>query len=318
LLTQRNKRAMNRRSALGLVGAAAFGAVVPAPARAADAMRLAAPALDATALMFYANDQNYFKNAGLNVDIQPMANGEAVTLAIAGGAVDIGCSEAVSLILAYRKGVPLTLIAAGGVQTLANPTGLLFARNELNAKTGADFNGKTVAVVGLNGFAQYGTQNWIDKNGGDSKTVKFIQLAGAQISVALQDGRVDGAFVPEPFVSAVKKVAHPVANSMAAIAPAFVSSAHFTTLPYAKAHADDVRKFQAALAKAADWANANTDQTALILERVARVSPEVVNAAVRAHYAAALTPAMLQPLLDVAAKYGGFPSFPATEIIYRA
>jgi NitT/TauT family transport system substrate-binding protein len=307
---------MNRRTALGLIGTAALGATSTRPARA-DVMRLAAPALDATALMFYANDENFFKNAGLSVDLQAMRNGEAVTLAIAGGSVDIGCSEAVSLILAYRKGVPVTLIAAGGVQTLKAPTGLLFARNDLKVTSGADFNGKTMALVGLNGFAQYGTQNWIDKNGGDSKTVKFIQLAGSQIGVALQDGRVDGAFVPEPFVSVVKKVARPVANSMAAIAPQFVSSAHFTTLPYARAHIDEIRRFQNALSKAADWANANSDKTALIIERVARVSPEVVGASVRAHYAPVLEPAAVQPLIDVAAKYGGFPSFPASEMIFR-
>src|ERR1700679_448180 len=136
---------MNRSMALGLVGAAASVTALSAtPVRADDTMRLAAPALDATALMFYANDQNYFRNAGLPVDLQAMANGEAVTLAIAGGAVDVGCSEAVSLILAYRKGIPITLIAAGGVQTPTAATGLLFARNDLNAKTGADFNGKTV------------------------------------------------------------------------------------------------------------------------------------------------------------------------------
>jgi NitT/TauT family transport system substrate-binding protein len=309
---------MNRRTALGLVATTSLGALTTRSVRAADAIRLAAPALDATALMFYANDQNYFKNAGLTVDLQAMANGEAVTLAIAGGAVDIGCSEAVSLILAYRKGIPITLIAAGGLQTLKSPAGLLFARNDLKATTGADFNGKTVAVVGLNGFAQYGTQNWIDKNGGDSKTVKFVQFAGAQIGVALQDGRVDGAFVPEPFVSAVKKVARPVANSMAAIAPQFLSSAHFTTVPYARSHAAEIRTFQAALSKAADWANANPDQTALIIERVARVSPEVVAAAVRTHYGTALDAASVQPMIDVAAKYGGFPSFPASEIIFRA
>ena len=308
---------MNRRSALGYLGAASIGAMTAQSARAADAMRLAAPALDATALMFYADDQKYFQNAGLVVDLTAMANGEAVAVAIAGGAVDVGCSEAVSLILAYHKGIPLTLIAAGALQTPKAPTGLLFARNDLKATTGADFNGKTVAVVGLNGFAQYGTQHWIDMNGGDSKTVKFIQLAGAQIGVALQDGRIDGAFVPEPFVSAVKKVARRVANSMGAIAPQFLSSAHFTTLPYAKAHTDDIRKFQSALSKTADWANANPNQTALIIERVARVSPEVVNASVRAHYGSALEPAVVQPLIDIAAKYGNFPSFAASEMLFR-
>jgi NitT/TauT family transport system substrate-binding protein len=308
---------MNRRVALGLVGAS-LGALHPGPAQADDPMRLAAPALDATALMFYANDENYFKNAGLSVDLQAMANGEAVTLAVAGGAVDIGCSEAVSLILAYRKGIPITLIAAGGSQTAKVAVGYLFARNDLKVTSGADFNGKIVAVVGLNGFAQYGTQQWIDKNGGDSKTVKFVQFAGAQIGVALQDGRIDGAFVPEPFVSVVRKVARPVANSMAAVATQFSSSAHFTTVPYAKAHADEIRRFQAAMHQAADWANTNHDQTALIIERVARVAPEIVAASTRAYFADTLTLASVQPVIDLAAKYGNFPTFPASEMVYHA
>jgi NitT/TauT family transport system substrate-binding protein len=280
-------------------------------------MRLAAPALDATALMFYANDQNFFKNAGVPADVQAMANGEAVTLAIAGNAVDIGCSEAVSLILGFHKGVPLTLVAPGSMHTAKAPAGYLFARNDLKATTGADFNNKTVAVVGLNGFAQYGTQMWIDKNGGDSKTVKFVQFAGAQIGVALQDGRVDGAFVPEPFVSIVKKTARPVANSMSAIAPQFFTSAHFALVPYVKGHVDDVRKFRGALAQAATWANANPDQTALILERIARVTPEMLQAANRAQWTTTFDPALLQPLIDMTARYGNFPTFPATDMIYR-
>jgi ABC-type nitrate/sulfonate/bicarbonate transport system substrate-binding protein len=105
---------------------------------------------------------------------------------------------------------------------------------------------------------------------------------------------------------------------MAAIAPTLFSSAHFTTLPYAKAHADEIRRIQTALAQAADWANKNREQSALILEKIAHVSPEVVNASTRSFYGDRLDAADLQPLIDVAAKYGGFTSFAATEMMYRA
>ena len=307
---------MNRRSALGLVGAS-LGATIARPAFAADPMRVAAPALDSTALVFYTADQGFFKKVDLPIDLQSMANGEAVTIATAGGAIDVGCSEVVSLILAYKRGVPITIIAPGGLQNNTHAVGLLFSRNDLLAKTGADFNGKTVAVVGMNGFAQFGTQQWIDKTGGDSKTVKFIQMAGAQIGVALQDGRIDGAFVPEPFVSGVKKVARVVGNSMAIVAPQFLSSAYFTTTPYAKAHPDEIKKFQNALKMGAEWANANQDATALILERVSKASPEMVAASSRARYGTTLEVASVQPLIDIAAKYGNFPTFPAPDIMYR-
>jgi ABC-type nitrate/sulfonate/bicarbonate transport system substrate-binding protein len=136
--------------------------------------------------------------------------------------------------------------------------------------------------------------------------------------VALQDGRIDGAFVPEPFVSLVRKVARPVANSMAAVATQFLSSAHFTTVPYARAHPDEIRRFQTAMRQAADWANANHDQTALIVERVARVSPEIVAASTRSYYSDTLDVAAVQPLIDMTAKYGNFQTFPAGDMIYRA
>lgn len=307
---------MQRRTAIALFGAAVTGASLPA--RAAERLRLAAPALDATALMFYANDQGFFKNAGLDVDVQAMANGEAVTVALTGGAVDIGCSEVVSLILGYRHGIPITIVAPAGQQSPGTSIGKFFVQNGSSATSGRDLNGKTVAVVGLNGFAQYGTQAWLDKTGGTSSTVKFIRLAGAQIAVALQDGRVDGAFVPEPFVSQVAKVAKAIADPMASIAPSLMTAAHFTMLPWAKAHADEVRRFQEAMRAAAVWANGHRDQTALVLERVARVAPDIVQASTRSSFGDRLDPALLQPLIDVTAKYGGIAPFPAAEMLYRA
>jgi NitT/TauT family transport system substrate-binding protein len=308
---------MNRRSALGLLGAAAASGVA-LPARAASRIRLAAPALDNTALIFYADALGFFKNAGLDADVQRMANGEAVTVALTGNAIDVGCSEVVSLILAYKRGIPITIIAPSGLQTPSAPVGMFFVQKSSTASSGRDLNGKTIAVVGLNGFAQYGTQAWIDKTGGDSSTVKFIQLAGAQIAVALQDGRVDGAFVPEPFVSAVRKVARPVADPMASIAPTLFASAHFTTVPYAKAHPEEIRKLQTVLAQTADWANKNRAQSALILEKVAHVSPAIVDASTRSLYGDRLDAADLQPLIDVTAKYGRFASFSASQMLYSA
>ena len=306
---------MNRRTALALTALAPVALVTPA---GAATLRLAAPALDGTALMFYAQHQGFLKNAGLDTDVQAMSNGEAVTLALIGGAVDVGCSEVVSLILAYRKGIPLTLIAGCSVQTPTAASGMLFARRDSTIASAKDLNGKTIAVVGLNGFAQYGTQNWIDANGGDSKSAKFVQLAGAQIPVALKDGRIDAAFVPEPFVAPTKDVSTPLANPMAAIAPTFLTGAHFCLAPFATSHIDEIRELQGALRDTAAWANRNQQQTAVILEQVAHVSPDLLARSVRSSYAEEVRPEWVQPMIDLAAKYGGFASFPATQMIFAA
>ena len=281
-------------------------------------MRLAAAALDATALLFYADRAGFLKRAGLAADVQAMSSGGAVTIAVVGGAVDVGCGEMVALILAYHRGIPLTLVAPGSLYTAKAPVGMLFARNDLTVTSGADFNGKTIAVVGVGGFAQFGTQLWIDTNRGDSKTVKFVPLAAPQIAVALADGRVDGAYVPEPFVAVVRKSARVVTDSMSAIASQFYAGAHFALMPYANGHVDDVRRLRGALSAAATWTNANQEQTALILEQISGLSPAMLADAKRAVWAPAFDPALLQPIIDLTARYGNVPTIPANQLIYRA
>jgi NitT/TauT family transport system substrate-binding protein len=292
----------------------AGGLVRTVAARAAAPVRLAAPALDATALMFYANELGFFRNAGLDVELQALANGEAVTTALTGGAIDIGCSQAVSVFIAFKRGLPIAIVASGGMQT---PTaGVFFVPKDSTAQSGRDLDGKTIACVGIKGLAQFGTQAWLDKTGGNSASVKFIELSGAQIAVALADDRIDGAFVPEPFVSASRKVARAVANPMEAIAPTFLSAPHVAMLPWARTHQDEVRKFQSAIRDAAVFANKNHEKTADILVRVAHADPALVQASVRAVYGERLDPTQLQPLINTTAKYGGIPAFPATDIIY--
>jgi NitT/TauT family transport system substrate-binding protein len=308
---------MKRRTVVAAIGGLMLSPLGPTTVRAAgERIRLAAPALDGTALMFYADEMGFFKNAGLDVEVQAMANGEAVTAGLTGGAIDIGCSQAVSIIIAFKRGLPVTIIAPGGMQTPAAGAGMFFVPKSSTAQSGRDFDNKTVAVVGIKGLAQFGTQAWLDKTGGNSASVKFLELSGAQIAVAIGDGKVDGAFVPEPFVSAVRKVARPITNPMEAISPTFVSSPHFAMQPWAKAHPEEIRRFQSAIHEAAVWANKNHDRTAQILVRVARVDPEIVRASTRTEYGERLDPAQLQPLINVTAKYGGLTAFPAADIIY--
>jgi NitT/TauT family transport system substrate-binding protein len=306
---------MKRRALVTMAGSLLAGNLSrTTAARAAAPVRLAAPALDATALIFYANELGFFKNVGLDVELQALANGEAVTTALTGGAVDIGCSQAVSVFIAFKRGLPIAIVASGGMQT---PTaGVFFVPKDSTAQSGRDLDGKTIACVGIKGLAQFGTQAWLDKTGGNSTSVKFIELSGAQIAVALADNRIDGAFVPEPFVTASRKVARAVANPMEAIAPTFLSAPHVAMLPWARAHQDEVRKFQAAIRETAIFANKNHDRTAEILVRVAHADPSLVRASVRAEYGERLDPAQLQPLINTTAKYAGIPAFPATDIIY--
>jgi NitT/TauT family transport system substrate-binding protein len=286
---------------------------------AADAtpLRLAAPPTDASAEYYYADAQGFFKKAGFDCDIAHLANGEAVTAGVIGGSLDIGVSQSISLVTAYSRGIPLTILAGSAVNSRTSESGMLFVPKSSNATSGKDLIGKTIGVQGLKGFAQFGTQAWLDKTGGDSSTVHFVEMTSSVMGRALADNRIDAAFIPEPFVSQVAKVAKKVAPPMDAIAPVFMAGAHFTTLAWAKAHPDVVRRFQALVYETAAWANKNHDRTAEILAEAARIDPETVRGAVRVSYITRRDPSLLQPMINLAAKYAGITPFPADDIFFK-
>jgi len=309
---------VKRRALLRGIASLAAASACGVRARAADiVLRLAAPPTDASAEYYYAQAEGFFKRAGLACEIKQLANGEAVTAGVIGGSIDIGVSQTISLITAFSRGFPITILAGSAVNTAAAESGWLFVPKSSAASSGKDLDGKTIGVQGLKGFAQFGTQAWLDKTGGNSATVHFVEMTSAVMARALSDGRIDAAFIPEPFVEQVAKVARKVAPPMDAIAPAFMAGAHFTTPAWAKAHPEIVKRFVSTIYATAAWANKNHNRTAEILAEAAHVDLPTLQGATRVQYMERPDPALLQPMIDLAVKYAGITPFRADEIFYK-
>jgi len=133
---------------------------------------------------------------------------------------------------------------------------------------------------------------------------------------ALATGRVDAAWVTEPFLTAAKKSARVLVYGFDVIGKRFALNAWFTTRAWAQDHPDIVKRFAATMRETATWANANDAASATIVAKYTKIDPAVIATITRSHYADVLTPALLQPLIDVSAKYGAFTPFPAQELIY--
>ena len=69
----------------------------------------------------------------------------------------------------------------------------------------------------------------------------------------------------------------------------------------------------------AAWANGHHAESAVILSRYAKLTPEVMATMVRSTYgdAARLEPPMLQPVIDVAVKYGTTAPTAAADLIWH-
>jgi NitT/TauT family transport system substrate-binding protein len=213
------QRFLGRRSVLGLLAAAPAALALSArPARAATTVRIGVQPVESAGQTFYGKDLGWFEQAGLDVQISPMSNGPALVAAVISGALDIGLSAVGSVAQAHVKGLGVKIIAPAGMSLSTAPTDVTMVAIDSPIKTAADLSGKTIAVNGIGNVLMYATQAWIDKNGGDSKKVKWVEMPFPSMAGAIAAKRVDGATLAEPYVSDAKSVARALANPMDAIA----------------------------------------------------------------------------------------------------
>jgi NitT/TauT family transport system substrate-binding protein len=255
--------------------------------------------------VLYAAHAGLFRKAGLDVELQVLTSGGAAAAAVAGGAAQFGLSSLIGVIIAHDRGVPFSLVAPAGVVTPDVVYSEFVVGKDTTWKTGADLNGKTVGTPALKDLDTIALQNWVDLNGGDSKTLKFVEMPGPAAVAAVEEGRIDGVDLNTPSLAralASGKV-RAFAQIFNAIAPRFINTAWFTTTDYANANRDVVTTFAAVVADANKYCNAHHAETVALVAENSKLDESIVARMTRIPFADALRPAEIQPLIDVAYKY---------------
>jgi NitT/TauT family transport system substrate-binding protein len=291
----------------------------PGAAQTKQKITIAFPTVDPTAEVLYAYDLGLFDKAGLDVTLQPLSNGGAIAAGVASGAIDFGVGNVIAIETAHTKGVPLIVVAPGAINLNSAPSNVLIVTKNSPLQKASDLNGKVVATNPLRGIGDLLTSAWIDKNGGDSTTIKYIEIPFPQAEGAVTQGRADASLSVEPFITQSKGDTRVFSNPFGVLGDNYLITAYFAAAPWAQANKAVVARFAAVIREAADWANKNPAKSAEILAKYAKLDPDVVKQTIRARYATTLTPAQLQPTIDTAAHYKYIDAaFPAQDIIFQA
>jgi NitT/TauT family transport system substrate-binding protein len=318
-MTDATRRTFIRRSTAAAAALALGGPMRAAIAQGLTSLNVAAIPSDISGSAYYAEDNGFFKTAGLDAKFLGLANGPAITSAVLGGSADVGYSNVVSLAIAHTRGFPVTILFPANLHVHDAPTaGLLAVKRTSSIQSAKDLNGKVMAVIGLNNIADIAARAWIDKNGGDSKTVKSVELPFSEMKAALETERVDAAVMDasDPLLGKPADTLRLIASTFDAVAPRFAPSVWFSSTAWVAAHPAQARAFVTAMREAALWANGHHKESAEILAKYTLVPAAAIEAVRRATYGDRLTPELIQPNIDVAAAYGVIKAgFPATEII---
>jgi NitT/TauT family transport system substrate-binding protein len=286
-----------------------------ARAQTAPVLHIATTPIDVGAEVLYANDMGFFKAHGLTVDIQFIDNGSAIASAVASGAIDIAQGNVVTLATAHDKGLPFVVVAPAALYSSSAPTSALIVAKNSPIKTAKDLTGKTIGITGVKNITQLATMQWLDQNGGDSSSVKFIELKFSEMAPAAVAGRIDAGVTAEPdltnaVTSGDVRILTPVYT---AIAPTFIIGAWFATADWAKAHPGLIARYVAAITEAGAWANKNQTASAKILEKYTKI--ESKPGMKRVTFPDTPSLALMQPVIDLTARYKVIKAaFPANEL----
>jgi NitT/TauT family transport system substrate-binding protein len=304
-----------------LAGASATLACAPAIVRAQtlDKIRLAGVVTDDLTPVFYAIENGLYRKAGLDVEVVSTPSGTAATEAVVSGAYEMGKGSLIASLVAHIKGLPLTIVANGAMWDAKNPFSLMVVAADSTAKTGADLNGKTLSTAALNDLNELAMSVWIDKTGGDAKTTKWIEIPNSAAGAALAQHRIDATSLNEPQLSAALATGtvRVLAPCYSAIADHFAFTAYFAQPDWAAKNADAVKRWARTTYQAATYTNVHHAETVAMMADATKISAATIASMQRVSAATAGDPSLIQPAIDVAAKYGYISrAFPAKDAYF--
>lgn len=304
---------MRRSFALRIGALAPLALSVPALGQPLITMRVGLGVIEAHAQGYYAQDAGFFRKAGLDVELQQLNLGAIVAESVAQGSLDAGQANLFSLLAGRQHGIPFIALAPAGLIDNADPPhDLLVVGRDSPIASAKDLNGQTIGLLSIGGTQQMYVANFVDKNGGDSTTLKYLAVGAAGLAPAVESGRVAAVDLPDPQLTAARDQIRPLGNCYAAIAPRFLEGAWFTTTGWLAKNKDAARRFASAIVAAGQWSMANPEAAGAILRKYTKVN--ITRASLR--FGTVLDPALIQPICDTAARYKMLAPMKAADIIW--
>lgn len=297
---------MKRSFALGLLAASAVvQPLVPVGAQTPATVRIGGGLNDDLTPVLYALRSGIFSRAGLDIQYLSSSIGAALASAVVGGALDIAKSSLMALITGYDHGVRFKLIAGAAVYSSDAPSSQMCVLKTSSITSHADLAGKTVACSSLRGLDQLGIQALVDKAGGNSASVKFVEIPFSAMQAALEGRKADIANIGVPFLAAALDTGRfrTLGDPYAGIANRILIAGWFTTQEYVARNPAVVRRFAEAVREASIYTNAHHAETVALLAEYSHMDPEVIRKMQRGTNATTLNERDIQPAIDLAAKY---------------
>jgi NitT/TauT family transport system substrate-binding protein len=271
-------------------------------------VRVAALPITETAALWGGIKAGIFEKHGLDVEVTPAQGGAQAIPALLNGDIDFAIGQPFG---AYRADLQNL-----GVILIGNYASSYADGDDINAvvasaKSGitrpAQLAGRKVAVNSLGAAGDVTIMEAVEKDGGDPKTIKFVEVAFPDAPAQLEAGNIDAAWVPEPFVTQLRSRGDAVVvEPYQAVVPGLATLTTITATKLKESDPKLLADFSAAMKETLQWAQEPTNEAAVRQAIKDNLKlPEAVAESVRLPaFGWALDRTSLETLATLAQKHG--------------
>ncbi|MES1979212.1 MAG: ABC transporter substrate-binding protein [Pseudomonadota bacterium] len=270
---------INRRAALGTLGAASAALAFPALAQSGKIV-FGYTAVTDFASVFVAAEQGYFTKRKLDVELKFIPLNSTIPAAIQSDSLQMGGPTPSVFLQSVDGGLDHVVVAGGGV-TSKTITGFgLVAKAGSGIRSAQDVIGKKVGVPGLGAFLHVTFRAWLKQSGVDYKKVNFVEASFPQHGDLLRGGSIDAVVTADPFMS---RIVDSGVGYVASYYSTFLEAGNHTILYAAKRdwatkNAAQVRLFREAVQEAATFIGQSKNDGAVrdAIAKYTKLPPAVV------------------------------------------
>lgn len=148
--------------------------------------------------VFWAQEKGIFDDNGISVELVKSSGGAAALTALQSGDVDLAFANPFSTMLASSEGIDLQWIATAYETAEVEEDGAnaITVKDDSGIENAKALEGKTIGVNEIGGINEIVTTEWLNDNGADPDTVKFVALPFNELASSVANGKIEAAQIP--------------------------------------------------------------------------------------------------------------------------
>lgn len=256
--------------------------------------------------LYLGMEKGYFEEEGLEIEPAPAQSGNEIVTAMVSGDQPFAFLGYVPAASGRAQGLPIKLIANAdnGAETAKEEWTQLMVAKDSPIRAVEDLAGKTIAVNALKGVGEVVIKAALDKRGVDPNSIELLEVPFPEMPAALERGRVDVIWAPEPFLTSVLGAGgREIEAPLTTLGKLYPNGTYATTEQYLGENEDVVERFARAMNKSSDYATENPDEARATIPEFTQIPPDIAEKIRLPLWPTEIDREQLQELIDYAAQY---------------